>query len=213
MSPATLEFGAARVAVPDRVIDLADPASWEDGARLVDAADIAVMTAEHGTRVRLAAGPGRQPPADALVTREAGLALAALAADCVPVALIAHDAVAVVHAGWRGVLHGAVSQALAALHQMEAPPTHAVVGPSICATCYEVPAERVAQFQVGVPAAVRDARHLDLTAGVLAQLAHADVDVTLIPGCTLESADLCSYRGGDETRRGGIIVARRGSDA
>ena len=207
MTAATVELGQAIVAVPDRNLNLADPADWDRAAALVGAPAIAVMTAEHGVRVRDVTQPGRQQPADTLVTAQPGLALAALAADCVPVALAGPGVVAVVHAGWRGVLDGAVPAALAHLTGTATGPFTAVIGPSICGNCYEVPAQRVAEFAQRQPAAVRGTRHLDLAAAVIDQL--AGVQITHIAGCTLERADLCSYRGGDQERRGGIIAALR----
>ena len=72
----------------------------------------------HGAAVRIAEPlpggyldpQGELPRADALVTREAGLALVALSADCVPivVALADGSALAVVHAGWKGLVAGVV---------------------------------------------------------------------------------------------------------
>src|SRR5262249_36159788 len=57
------------------------------------------------------------PPADALVTREPGLALGILTADCAPVLL--HDPEAAVigaaHAGWRGALAGVIESTVTAM--------------------------------------------------------------------------------------------------
>lgn len=207
MTPAVLGIPGAWVAVPDRSLDLADPDSWAGAAAMVYADDLAVMTAAHGTTAHRVTHGGAQAPGDILVTDRPTLALAALAADCVPVALATSDAIAVVHAGWRGVLAGAATVGIAALAEVSQGPIHAVLGPAICGACYEVPAERVDRFRTTVPAAVRDDTHLDLVAAVLVEL--ADCQVTVIPGCTRERADLCSFRGGDPTRRGGIVIARR----
>jgi polyphenol oxidase len=75
--------------------------------------------------------------------------------------------IAVGHAGWRGVLAN-VMQALldefvATGAQLEH--TQAVIGPAICAKCYEVPKERVEQFRDVRPAAISSPRNLDLTCG------------------------------------------------
>ena len=62
---------------------------------------------------------GRGPPggytrdtADALWTDEPGVPMLAMSADCVPIAIVATDgtpALAVVHAGWRGLAGGVVA--------------------------------------------------------------------------------------------------------
>ena len=76
----------------------------------------------HGTRVvrvdATDATPGAPVhEADALVTREAGVACVVQAADCLPVLLAARDgrAVAAAHAGWRGLAAGVVESAVDAL--------------------------------------------------------------------------------------------------
>jgi copper oxidase (laccase) domain-containing protein len=206
VTTAAVELPGAVVAVPDRTLDLADPTFWPAAAALVGVGNLAVMTAAHGSATHTVTQPGAQPSADILVTTKRDLGLAALAADCVPIALAAPGAIAVVHAGWRGVLVGAAAVGRAALADIDAGPVTAVVGPAICGDCYQVPAERVDLFRDGQPAAVRDATHLDLTAAVVAQL--AGCQVTVLPGCTAERTDLCSFRGGDQTRRGGILIAR-----
>jgi YfiH family protein len=77
-----------------------------DAARL--AADDAMLATGH----RDAA-----PQGDAAVTRRAGRVLAVLVADCLPVLLARRDggAVAVAHAGWRGLAAGVIESTIAAL--------------------------------------------------------------------------------------------------
>jgi YfiH family protein len=78
------------------------------------------------------------PETDALWTTSRGVALAVLAADCVPIALAdpAAGRLAVVHAGWRGVAGGILPAAIRAF----ADPTRvkAAVGPAIGPDHYEV---------------------------------------------------------------------------
>ena len=61
----------------------------------------------------------RDEPGDGLWSDEPGLPMLALTADCVPLALARDDgerpALAVLHAGWRGLLDGVVEAAVAAL--------------------------------------------------------------------------------------------------
>ena len=136
-----------------------------------------------------------------------------MAADCVPFGLVdpVNGVIAVGHAGWRGVLAN-VMQALldefvASGAQLKH--TQAIIGPSICAKCYEVPAQRVEQFRDVRPEAIASTRNLDLTAGVKSVLATQVTKIHEISGCTLESSDLFSYRraAGEPTGRGGLVVA------
>lgn len=87
--------------------------------------------------------------------------------------------------------------------------TQAVIGPSICAKCYEVPTERVELFRDSRPESVFSDQNLDLFAGVLAVLSGSINQVHEINGCTREDAALFSYRraAGKPTGRGGLIIA------
>ena len=68
-----------------------------------------------GLAMREAAAPA--PQADAALTRRPGRVLAVLVADCLPVLLARRDgaAVAVAHAGWRGLAAGVLEATVAAL--------------------------------------------------------------------------------------------------
>jgi polyphenol oxidase len=128
------------------------------------------------------------PGVDALVTRAEDLALAVLAADCVPVVLVAPgSAVAAVHAGRNGVVAGVVGTAVARLGAAKG--MAAVIGPAIGGCCYEVPADLAAAVATTVPAAQATTSwgtpSLDLPAAVEQQLATAGVtDVQRISVCT-----------------------------
>ena len=180
---------------------------------LVSASEISVMNADHGNTVHVVSEPGVAHPGDGLITKQADLALVTLAADCVPFGLVdpVNGVIAVGHAGWRGVLAN-VMQALldefvASGAQLKH--TQAVIGPAICAKCYEVPAERVEQFRNVRPEAIASTRNLDLIAGVNSVLATQVTKIHEISGCTLESSDLFSYRraAGEPTGRGGLVIA------
>ncbi|HEY2276572.1 MAG TPA: laccase domain-containing protein, partial [Steroidobacteraceae bacterium] len=73
----------------------------------------------HGTRVADldVRGEGTGEPADAVLTRRRGRVCAVQVADCMPVLLAARDAsaVAVAHAGWRGLAAGVLEATLAQL--------------------------------------------------------------------------------------------------
>ncbi len=107
-------------------------------------ADPLWLSQVHGTTVHVADGdPAAAPPvADAAVTRARNVVLAVQAADCVPVLLADREggAVAVAHAGWRGLAAGVVENAIAA---MGIPGGNIVawLGPAIGPHAFEVGAE------------------------------------------------------------------------
>ncbi|MCZ6711240.1 MAG: peptidoglycan editing factor PgeF [Gammaproteobacteria bacterium] len=106
----------------------------------------------HGTRVvrvdtKMAS---IAPQADAAWTTRAGLALAVLTADCVPV-VFSHcngGAIAVAHAGWRGLVAGVLANLLRALP--DDPDKYLTwIGPAIGVDAYQV-GEEVADAVIGM---------------------------------------------------------------
>jgi len=174
---------------------------------------VSVMQGEHGSRVNFVSTSGYANAGDGLVSTTPGLALVALAADCVPFAIVdpANGVIAVGHAGWKGVavniMQNLVDQFVTGggdlIHST------AVLGPSICAKCYEVPTSRATELRPISPVAVVGDRHIDVSAGVQSVLAKSGLNVIQIPGCTFEDEQLFSYRraNGKPTGRGGLIVA------
>lgn len=90
------------------------------------------------------------PKADAMVTREKGLAIAVSSADCGPI-LFADPGAGVVgaaHAGWKGAFSGVLEATLDAMEGLGATRSRvtAVLGPTISKSAYEVGPEFVAAF-------------------------------------------------------------------
>ena len=147
------------------------------------------------------------------------LALAVLVADCVPVLL--HDVragvVGAVHAGRPGMVAGIVGRAVTAMRDLGATSVSATVGPSVCGRCYEVPADMATRPRRRSPASAARSwtgtPAIDVAAGVVEQLAAADVAVQWVPGCTRESGDLYSYRRDGVTGRFAGVVVRPGGPA
>ena len=83
-----------------------------------------------------------EPEADAAVTSTAGVVLAILSADCLPVVLAAVDGgeVGAAHAGWRG-LAGGVLEATVAAMRTPATQLHAWLGPAAGPQNYEIGTE------------------------------------------------------------------------
>jgi hypothetical protein len=107
----------------------------------------------HGNRVTVVTqankGAGREsltdvlPGADGLVTDEAGICLAALYADCVPLFFYdpEHKAVGMAHAGWRGTVGRIGANIVETMtREFSSRPDQllAAIGPSIGSCCYEV---------------------------------------------------------------------------
>lgn len=178
--------------------------------------DLAVMGAVHGAEVALVTAGGSFKGVDALVTTSRGVALVALAADCVPLVIADPRAgvIAAVHCGWRGLGAGVVSATVRVMRGLGALTLEAVVGPAICAMCYPVPADRVETLRRVLAGDVSDVAcvvkgggsFIDVRAGVTAQLAALGIDPLQVAICTHESPDLFSYRRDTVTGRQGMII-------
>jgi len=78
--------------------------------------------------------------ADASYTDQAGVVCTVMTADCLPLLICAKNGkkIAAIHAGWRGLLVGIISNAITALATSD---VLVWLGPAIGATCFEVGAE------------------------------------------------------------------------
>lgn len=179
----------------------------------VAATDLRFMDQQHGADVAVVGGADDGVPScDGQVTARTGLALAVLVADCTPVLLVdrGQGLAAAAHAGRPGMLAGVVPATIARLRDLGARQLEAVVGPSVCARCYEVPGEtRDAAAAVSAPSVAvswQGTPAIDVAAGVVDQLARDDVDVQWLPGCARESPDLYSHRRDGRTGRYAGVV-------
>lgn len=167
----------------------------------------------HGSDVVEVQAPGEHAGAcaDAAVTSRPGVVLAAQAADCALVALASDDAIAVVHAGWRGVVDGVVGAAVAALARHTSSPVRAVIGPCIRPARYEFGVddlERVVAV-VGEVARARTAwgaPALDLPAAVRASLVASGVADVRDLGLDTAHHDFFSHRLRGDTARHALVA-------
>jgi purine-nucleoside/S-methyl-5'-thioadenosine phosphorylase / adenosine deaminase len=176
----------------------------------------------HGTDVnvvRALSGSGGQPlaiDADGHATTVRGVGVMVMAADCLPIALGSGGAVAVVHAGWRGLSGGVLEHGVRALRDLAGAtaPIGAIVGPGAGACCYEVGAEVHEAFRaeraLATPTAASPASspegdgqrdddsprgHLDLRAIAHERLLAAGVsDVRHVDACTICDTRYFSHR-------------------
>jgi YfiH family protein len=176
----------------------------------------------HGTAVHPAQFSNLAvPTADACFTTESVIALAVMTADCLPVVITAQNsagqrAVAIAHAGWRGLLNGVINKTMEALHH--AVPNaqfHAHIGPCIGVAHFEVGAEvRLAFVQASPEAAQHFSKKTngqyccDLEG--LARNTLNFLNVKSITGggwCTVSDPRLASYRRQAITGRFATLVA------
>ena len=164
----------------------------------LDPSRLAVNLQRHSPTVHRAEPGARGEPGDALWTDEPGLPMRALAADCLPIAIAAANgrpALAVVHAGWRGLAEGVVEAAVAAVGGGSA----AVVGPAVGPCCYEVGPEVAALFDDDL---TRDG-NLDLWSAAERALAGAGVErVDRVDLCTCCNEELFFSHRRDGPHRG-----------
>lgn len=156
---------------------------------------IAMIRQVHGSRVVLltdaehASGPqpqGELEEADGQATAVRGVAPIVLTADCLPIALAAGGAVAILHAGWRGLAEGIIRYGVEAVRKLAGEPQSlvAAIGPGAGVCCYEV-GEEVHQRFGSYRALARRGPNLDMKAIATEQLAGAGVSA-------VHDADLCT---------------------
>ena len=168
--------------------------------------------------------PEDRPRADALVTKEPGIALGILTADCAPVLLVDPEAgvIGAAHAGWRGALTGILTNTVVEMEKLGAAARsiHAAIGPCIWQNSYEVGPEFPAPFLAENPAnerlfrpAFRSGHYMfDLPGYVTAKLLTLGLaSVSPSPADTLpDEACFFSYRRAcltAEDRAGSLISA------
>jgi YfiH family protein len=172
------------------------PAAWLAFNRQVHS-----PTVHHAT-------PGlRGAPGDGLWTEDAGVPLLAMSADCLPIAVARTGggprALAVLHAGWRGLSEGIVQAGVAALGQGD---KAAVIGPAIGPCCYEVGTEVSDRFDADL---TQDGK-LDLWSAAERALRAAGVGrVDRLDLCTRDHPELFFSHRRDGRARGvqGVIGA------
>ena len=142
---ASLNLGRATADEPERVDENRRRLCAEVGAQ---SEALAMNYQHHSADVLRAKAGSRGERADGLWTDERGLPVLALAADCLPIALArangGRPALAVLHAGWRGLVAGIAGEGVKALGGGL---VGAVVGPGIGPCCYEVGEEVAAPFR------------------------------------------------------------------
>ncbi len=184
----------------DHVSD--DPADVQANRSLLASkfGPVQFMNQVHGSRIVIIESvTDETPTADALVTGIAGLSLAVMVADCIPLLLTSSEAVAAVHVGRRGLVNGVAVKTIELMCEMGARKIRAVLGPAICGRCYEVSQdvhdEVVALHPLATARTASGTPVLDLPKALKASLATEGIsEISDLQICTVESADYFSYR-------------------
>lgn len=181
----------------------------ENLRRAGDGRPLAFGRQVHGTRVLTvddATPDDAIADADGVATAAPGVAALVLTADCLPVALVTPNAIAMVHAGWKGLADGVLEAGVQAVRALDpAGELAAAIGPGAGGCCYEVGDEVAARF----PEVQRRAdRTIDLKAIAARRLRAAGaVEVLDVARCTMcEPGVFFSHRasGGLTGRQGGL---------
>jgi YfiH family protein len=145
----------------------------------------------HGTIVRRVTDDGRPElvEADGQATDRRDVAVMVQVADCLPIAVAAPGAVAMLHAGWRGLAAGVVEEGVAAVRDLSGGGAlMAVIGPGARGCCYEVGDELRSVFG-------EHSRTIDLPTVAARRLAALGVEAIEDVGrCTICDERFFSYR-------------------
>jgi YfiH family protein len=169
----------------------------------------------HGTRIAEVARGGEYHGTDGFVTTARGLALAINSADCFPVIIHSPSemVLASLHAGRSGAAGGIIGKAFGGLYgkyRIDPYNTVALIGPGICAKCYEVGRKEAAPFPAWAKKGRGDRYLLDLPRFIKKELENAGVRKANIFDsglCTSCSPYLFSYRrDGGVTGRGWTVA-------
>jgi polyphenol oxidase len=172
----------------------------------------------HGTQGLRVTRPAAQHAftheADFLYTNQPAFGIGVLTADCVPLVIYdpTNSAVALVHAGWRGAVHGVVRAACDALsttYGTHLSDVQVIVGPAACSCCYVVGTDFIEMLTASSHYAhgaytQRDGNvFFDIPLYIMNQLRDLDVPqhsiCTTYAVCTICDTGFCSHRRDQES--------------
>ena len=151
------------------------------------------------------------PTCDGLITTKPNLQLAVMVADCIPLLLISKEAVGAIHVGRAGLVNQIALKAIDMMRSVGSQEIHAILGPSICGQCYEVPFEMQQDVMQAHPRAFATTRKgtpaLDLPQALIAVLISAGVSYEASTICTFEDEMYFSHRRQNPTGRFAGVVS------
>ena len=183
----------------------------------IDPSRATMARQQHGAIARRAEAVGLLsantdfPECDALWSEEPGLGMMLMTADCLPIAITRAEGerpgLALVHAGWRGLLGGVIESVCRGLGRGR---TKAVLGPAIGPCCFEVSDEVAASFRRRFGRQVASGRKVNLWLAAESALVAAGCGgVERIELCTSCHPELFFSHRRDQglTGRQGVIAA------
>jgi YfiH family protein len=187
-----------------------DPATVDANRKKIGSAQF--MNQVHGDEIVLIdAISSEVPTCDGLITTTPNLSLAVMVADCIPLLLISKEAVGAIHVGRAGLVNRIALKAIQMMRSLGAIEIHAVLGPSICGTCYEVPFQMQQDIIAEHPRAFSTTRKgtpgLDLSKALIADFVSVGVTYEASTICTLEDQLYFSHRRQNPTGRFAGVVS------
>jgi len=151
------------------------------------------------------------PICDGLITTKPAISLAVMVADCIPLLLVSKEAVGAIHVGRAGLVNRIALKAIHTMRSLGSIDIHAILGPSICGACYEVPFEMQQDVMQEHPRAFATTRKgtpgLDLPKALIADLVSAGVSYEASTNCTYEDQLYFSHRRQNPTGRFAGVVS------
>lgn len=165
---------------------------------------IQYMEQVHGDNIESVQAHNAKPKTntDALFTTEDNIALAALTADCMPIALSRIDGseFSIIHAGWKGLLSGIIEKSISSFTS-DPSLISAWIGPSISCRNYEVDTEFYENFISKDKESISNFTKKDSTKWLFNLQGEAErilkkfnVNVQMTRFCTYDSEFLYSFR-------------------
>ena len=164
--------------------------------------ELALPRQTHSDHVRWMAEAGRPEDTDAVITDRPRLCVCVKTADCIPILLYdtKQRVVAAVHAGWRGTVSRIVQKTVLEMQPHSPSDLHAIIGPGISLSRFEVGDEVYeaflsAGFPVGRIARRMERWHIDLWDANRWLLEEAGLTDIYVQGtCTRTSENFYSAR-------------------
>ncbi len=169
--------------------------------------DLVFLSQVHSADILVSPSGGEV--ADGLIMDAGSRAPALRVADCLPVFLASEERTAAFHAGWRGLAAGIASRMI---ELFSGTPDMVVLGPSICAECYEVGPEVRNAVLDGISTDGHPPDHLDLGLAAVERMRKAGLPsgcpVFRLPGCTKCTPGMFHSHRGDGTLERNILWMR-----
>lgn len=187
-----------------------DPAVVAANRKVIGSAQF--MNQVHGDQIAIIEAVSSEiPTCDGLITTKASVALAVMVADCIPLLLVSKESVGAIHVGRAGLVNRIALKAIQTMRSLGSIDIHAILGPSICGACYEVPFEMQQEVMQEHPRAFATTRKgtpaLDLPKALIADLVSVGVSYEASTICTYEDQMYFSHRRTNPTGRFAGVVS------